>query len=119
MMQSMQLKTGNYTEDEIKLWRAVVLQALLDASNIGIKSIHPSWPEWKRVQIRDEARLWFKKGETDFEDVCHLAQLDPYFVRKFAMRAIRGEGRTKLALVEWRDWFRRPRKDIRREDEHK
>ena len=109
--------TGIYHDDMIRLWRAVLLQALLDSGNLGIKSINPSWPEWKRKQIRDEARQWFKDADEDFIEVCTFCNLDPRATRKFAMRVIRGDPKAKRSLIEWRDWFRRPRKEIT-PDEH-
>ena len=104
--------TGILLDDMIRLWRGVLLQALLDAGNLGIKSINPSFPVWKQKQIRDEARLWFKKADEDFIEVCELCHLDHRATRKFAMRVIRGDAKSKKALIEWRDWFRRPRKEI-------
>ena len=109
-MQLSKLLSGVYTEDNVKLWQAVLLQALLDCGNLS-KSLHSSWPDWKHRQIAEEAKGWFKNADQDFEDVCALAEIDSRLIRKFAMRVARGDSRAKKSLIEWRDWFRKPRKE--------
>ena len=94
------------------LWQGVVLQALLDAGNLS-KSINPSWStpsrKFMHKRVADEAKKWFTENCQDFQDVCHLANLDPRLIRKFAMKVARGDPSAKKALIEWRDWFKRPK----------
>ena len=68
---------------EAAMWRAVVTQAVLDAS-------------WKRtgkhenvrdnVVNRDKARAWLLGDSKDFRDVCFMAGYDPDAVRESAQR---------------------------------
>tara|TARA_X000001388_G_scaffold18724_1_gene12098 strand:+ start:889 stop:1224 length:336 start_codon:yes stop_codon:yes gene_type:complete len=109
-MQFNKLLSGAYTKDDVKLWQAVILQALLDCGNLS-KSVNPSWPDWKHKQIAEESKQWFRDSCEDFEDVCAMARLDARLIRKFAMRVARGDARAKRSLIEWRDWFRKPRKE--------
>ena len=101
--------SGTYTENEIRLWQSVILQALLDCGNLS-RSVNPSFPDWKHRQITEEARQWFREQGQDFEDVCALAKLDSRLIRKFALRIARGETKAKRSLIEWRDWFRKLQK---------
>ena len=98
--------SGTYTENEIRLWQSVILQALLDCGNLS-RSVNPSYPDWKHRQITEEARQWFREQGQDFEDVCSLAKLDSRLIRKVALRIARGETKAKRSLIEWRDWFRK------------
>ena len=101
-----------------KLWQGVVLQALLDAGNLS-RNINPSWSvptrEFMHKRVAEEARVWFTENSRDFQDVCLLANLEPSLIRKFAIRVIRGDPRAKKSLIEWRDWFKRPRQSINKE----
>tara|TARA_Y100001938_G_scaffold143651_1_gene216787 strand:- start:2177 stop:2515 length:339 start_codon:yes stop_codon:yes gene_type:complete len=109
-MQSSKLLSGDYTNNSVRLWQSVILQALLDCGNLS-RSVNPSKPDWWHRQITEEARQWFRNADDDFEDVCALAQLDSNLIRKFAMRVARGDAKAKKSLVEWRDWFKRFRKE--------
>lgn len=79
------LKEG---EPERNLYLAVILQALLDAT-------HPtttcSISEASAVQ--SQATAWFfasvSSSQTDFEDVCDMAGLDPSYTRDFAHKIIK------------------------------
>ena len=64
--------SGTFTDDLVRLWRSVVLQALLDAGNLGITSMHPNWPSYRIKMVRDRARKWFKDADQDFIDVTTL-----------------------------------------------
>lgn len=55
------------------LWIGVLAQAVSDVTN-------PSQGEFFRQARRDAIR-WFKHGGRDFNEVCHLAGLDPEAVR--------------------------------------
>tara|TARA_Y100000310_G_scaffold337636_1_gene425233 strand:- start:728 stop:1093 length:366 start_codon:yes stop_codon:yes gene_type:complete len=74
--------------DETKLWRAVVYQALLDAS----KGVTPNESR-ESVNCRNSARRWFTvvSGVTAayFEDVCLLAGFAPEFMQQTAIRIIK------------------------------
>ena len=67
------------------LWRAVIMQALLDMRSQSNK------PEAKRD--RQEAILWFRRGATDYEVTfdmaCDLADLDPQWVFEQGIAASR------------------------------
>jgi hypothetical protein len=54
---------------EIRLWSAVIAQALHDATC-------PHETDEAR-QDRDDARCWLTGNDTDFSLVCHLAGLEP------------------------------------------
>jgi len=81
-------------ENERALFRAVIYQALLDASNenenVSKESIH----------VREEAVRWFSKsiGVTAswFVDVCDLAGLDYQQVRTFARKLINDPTNTEF-----------------------
>lgn len=83
------LENGEETSNsDVVLFRAVVLQALLDATK-------PEGPrESEQTQLdRRQAIAWFEAsvGVTaqDFVDVCELAGLDPEYTRTFASKIIR------------------------------
>lgn len=66
--------------DEQPLWRAVITQAIEDATTFSSVA---------RVAIdRDQARKWFTDNGSDFRDVCALADLDPLKVRAYALKRI-------------------------------
>ena len=73
-------------ENERALFRAVIYQALLDASNENENVSKES------VQVREEAVRWFSKSvgvtATWFVDVCDLAGLNYQQVRSFARKLI-------------------------------
>jgi hypothetical protein len=56
-------------QNEIRLSRAVLDQALFDAT------LAPQNGE--EVEAKREAIEWFEKEDDDFDAVCFLAQLDP------------------------------------------
>ena len=118
-MQSNKLLSGDFTKDSVRLWQSVLLQALLDCGNLS-RSLDQHYPDWKHRQITEEAREWFRDAGDDFQDVCAMAEMDSGLIRKFAMRVARGDAKAKKSLIEWRDWFRKLKKervnDIRSED---
>ena len=73
-------------ENERVLFRAVIYQALLDASNENENVSKES------VQVREDAVRWFSKSvgvtATWFVDVCDLAGLNYQQVRSFARKLI-------------------------------
>ena len=86
------------------MWRAVVLQALLDAAGLG-RSLNPSWPEWKHRQVKDEATSWLLEESQDLSDVCAAATINEESLRKFASRLAKGDANARRSLIEWRDTF--------------
>lgn len=79
------------------LWRAVILQALIDVSTESAK------PEAKQVKYR--ALSWFNEGysegTSDFEEVCHLAGMDADYVRDRLKSAL-AEGSARTASRNFR-----------------
>lgn len=64
------------------LWRAVIQQAITDAAQpLSTK---------RRSDRLDQMRTreWLTEPNSDFEDVCGLAELDPSKVRKYALSLI-------------------------------
>ena len=76
--------------NETKLWRATVLQALVDATEYDA-SVGTS-----TALARDQARAWFLGYSTstreNFEQVCDLANLNHFAVRTMVKRVLT-EGR--------------------------
>ena len=81
-------------ENERALFRAVIYQALLDASNENENVSKES------VQVREEAVRWFSKSvgvtATWFVDVCDLAGLNYQQVRSFARKLINDPDNTEF-----------------------
>ena len=62
------------------LWRAVITQALMDASNLSKKPFN------KMERMR--ARAWLEGDTEDFFAVCSLADMDPAYVKTKAAEAM-------------------------------
>ena len=81
-------------ENERALFRAVIYQALLDASNENENVSKES------VQVREDAVRWFSKSvgvtATWFVDVCDLAGLNYQQVRSFARKLINDPNNTEF-----------------------
>ena len=81
-------------ENERALFRAVIYQALLDASNENENVSKES------VQVREDAVRWFSKSvgvtATWFVDVCDLAGLNYQQVRTFARKLIDDPNNTEF-----------------------
>lgn len=71
---------GSFADHEPGLWRAVITQALMDASSRSRKS------EAKRY--RNDALFWLLSDTDDFTIVCDNAGLDPDYVRSRARTAL-------------------------------
>lgn len=71
------------------LWRAVILQAMLDAVTRSRK------PEAEHT--RGQARKWLASRSRDFALVCDLGGMEPSYVRRMAKKVLAcgGEPRTK------------------------
>lgn len=68
--------TAAYTPKEPALWRAVILQAIID-----------SLSEAKRTENKVEkerAKAWLLNMSNDFIEVCNMAGYSPYYVREKA-----------------------------------
>ena len=76
--------------NETRLWRAVVLQALVDATESDEAA------GTSTALARDRARAWFFSTSTstveDFEGACDMADLNPFAVRSIVKRCLT-EGR--------------------------
>lgn len=56
------------------VWRAVILQALIDAACLSHKK--------ESIQSREEALIWLRGTSQDFYTVCHYAGFEPEYVRR-------------------------------------
>ena len=79
------------------MWRAVILQALIDAASENDRNRH--------MHDKIEAIYWLISGSPDFNDVCLRAGMEPREVRKQAKKAIanpriwrRAEGMSARAM---------------------
>lgn len=61
-----------YFKSEIALWKAVILQALVDLQSNSKKKIANTY--------RIKALMWFNLKNEDFITVCNYAGLDPKYV---------------------------------------
>jgi hypothetical protein len=75
-----QRTVGSFADHEPGLWRAVITQALMDASSESRKS--------ESKQARDVALKWLLGDSLDFEIVCDNAGFDPDYVRSRAREAL-------------------------------
>lgn len=73
------------TPPEQRLFQAVIVQALVDATTEPNGTTKAD-KEWNRHR----ARQWFKVNGPDFRKVCHLAGFDPATVLRKALRHIEG-----------------------------
>ena len=62
-----------HTEQERKLWRAVIGQAIIDAKSGAKKA--------ELKNRKSEALVWLRGNTKDFEEVCHFAGYEPEYVR--------------------------------------
>lgn len=79
-------------KSEIGLFRAVIMQALIDAVNNS-----------KRTEDRiakAQAREWFSESSADFKMVCELANLNFKWVIKKAMEAIQNDCRWRREVSQ-------------------
>ncbi|MBL0319519.1 MAG: hypothetical protein IPP74_09590 [Alphaproteobacteria bacterium] len=92
------------------LYRAVVLQAIIDATYRRALEKHCPLPKKRRHQELKEAKIeaihWLNPHNEDFQAVCHMADLSPKHVYFFATQMIReANSRKKLEkeqkLTKW------------------
>ena len=74
------LKEYDYSA-EVRLYKAILTQALIDASNISSSS------EAKRYEL--EAKNWVFGDSNYFKEVCYNAEINPDFMRQITKEAIR------------------------------
>ena len=67
-----------YYRNEIALWKAVILQALIDLQSNSKKKIANTY--------RIKALMWFNLKNEDFIKTCNYAGLDPKYVYERAMK---------------------------------
>lgn len=70
----------NHTAGEQALWRAVIVQALMDAASLSHKA--------ENLNHRREALIWLRGRSEDFHRVCHYAGLDPDCTREMIRGAL-------------------------------
>ncbi len=70
----------NYSDCEQGVWRAVIVQALMDASSNSAKK--------ESLQAKEEALVWLRGKSIDFASVCHYAGFEPSFVKEMARQAL-------------------------------
>lgn len=70
----------NAVAHEQALWRAVIVQALMDASSNSKKK--------ENIQAKEEALIWLRGNSKDFATVCCRAGYEPSFVRDMAKQAL-------------------------------
>lgn len=61
-------------QGERAVWRAVIVQALMDASCQSAKK--------ESQQAREESLVWLRGRSTDFATVCYFAGFEPEYVRR-------------------------------------
>jgi hypothetical protein len=80
---------------EVHLWRAVIAQAIYDATmksrprredNPGVTRAQLSEAMMQNQANQIEARQWLTSNDHDFREVCQMALLDPNAVHEIAMR---------------------------------
>lgn len=70
--------------DETALWRAVIAQAISDATSTYMSGVSPRETPFANAR----ARRWLTRPNQDFIDVCALAGVEPETVRAFARQQI-------------------------------
>lgn len=80
--ESVVLGEGAYNPvgQEQAMWRAVIVQALMDAACGSQK--------YEAQQARQEALVWLRGTSQDFATVCYYAGFEPEFVRKMVRQAL-------------------------------
>jgi len=67
-----------YYKSEIALWKAVILQAMIDLQSNSRKKIANTY--------RIKALMWFNLKNDEFLTVCSYAGLNPHYVHEKAMK---------------------------------
>lgn len=66
---------------EVSLCKAIITQAIIDATSISV--------DIESRKERLEALWWIFGDSTEFLEICDGAQLEPHFVRKLTVEAIK------------------------------
>ncbi|KIE05005.1 hypothetical protein NF27_EY01010 [Candidatus Jidaibacter acanthamoeba] len=78
----------------IRVWRSVIFQAIVDATNCSKKK--------KNKILKIKALQWLNGNSQDFIEICSYAELDPDYVRNKVMPWIRNHRRNTLPYHEKR-----------------
>mgnify|MGYP003630955886 CR=1 FL=1 len=70
---------------ELLLWRSVIVRNILDSLGMDIHAGGSS-----RIKIVKDAKAWLNKNDSDFNEVCDYANLQPYFVIKMYGKIVEG-----------------------------
>lgn len=77
---------------EAALWRAVLLQVIMDSVYASNGSTNPC----ERLVVRDAARCWLTTYNRDFHDVCIMADIDPNYMREVVIPKLKETWNVKL-----------------------
>lgn len=76
--------------NEVKLYKATILQAVIDASNISSSVIS------RKNEI--EAKHWIFGNGAHFQEICYLADMEPSFIIKITRYVIKHQAIRKSQL---------------------
>ena len=82
----------NMAQDEESLWKAVIMQAMVDATILK--------PRLGEAGKKRDAMRWLLEDNDDFRDVCLRAGLDCHLVRVQAKKAMANPGAWRIAAGE-------------------
>ena len=74
------MKDYNF-KPEVRLYKSVILQAIIDASNISDDSYA------RKIEL--DAKGWLFGKSKDFQEACFRAEIEPYYVIRTAKKIIR------------------------------
>lgn len=77
-----------------RLWQAVILQAVIDATSQARDA--------GECSQRRDARKWFEAAGPDFQDVCEQAGVNPCLIRKQALAEVAEADRRQSAPIRQR-----------------
>ena len=72
------------TEGYHAIWRAVIVQALTDLSSV---SSNP-----RDLKNKQAAKEWLEGDDEFFDTVCHLAGIEPAYLKRYATIVAKAEG---------------------------
>jgi hypothetical protein len=70
-----------HSAPEVSLWRAVIVQAVLDCLTQSTRK--------ENINAREDALSWFHLKNKSFVFVCRMAMLEPSFVLKQVQKALK------------------------------
>ena len=74
------IEPHNPAAKEQSVWRAVIVQALMDASSNSEKT--------ENLQSKHDALIWLRGNSKDFLTVCDYAGFEPSFVKEMCRKAL-------------------------------